>query len=524
MRVVGYCRFSSENQRDGYSIEAQKRAIEDHCEREAYTLVDWFVDEARSGTNDDREAFQSMIADSASKRFQAVVVHKLDRFARDRYDSAVYKKKLKDNGVRVISVLEPLDDSPESIMMESVLEGMAEYYSRNLSREVLKGKRVAAANAQHQGGMPPYGVFVKDDMTYGVVPEEAVVIREMFDLAEAGHTFAEISRQLKDKGIKNRAGNYLGKGFVARALQNPLYMGQFVFGKNSTKGTWVVVDDALEAIVTKDQFDRVNQVIEKRVKPYKEAQQRAIARNKGDDYILTGIAFCGVCGSHLHGFRSHKKYKNAGGQVREYSNKFYRCAHKVSRERVLTDTITPSCSFKNIKKEDLEDFVLRATEAVIFSDKSMELIVDKVRARLKERLDANSDQAALVKEIEKIKRQQQRLLDLYLDGSMEIPTYNSRKAELASNLDFYLDKLARTQVAKPDMITLDLVKSRIAAFLKSAKADSLEYQKLLLTTFVDSVVADNENVVIYFKFPLPTIDQDTQSFVRKRTTLSTSDV
>lgn len=522
MRVVGYCRFSSEGQRDGYSIEAQKRAIADYCDREAYTVVDWYVDEAKSGTSDDREAFQSMIGAASSKKFQAVIVHKLDRFARDRYDSAVYKKKLKDHGVRLISVLEPLDDSPESVMMESVLEGMAEYYSRNLSREVLKGKRVAASRAQHQGGMPPYGLFVKDDMTYGVVREEAVVIQDMFNMAEAGFTFAEIARQLRDKGIKNRANNYMGKGYVSRMLQNPLYMGQFVFGKNSTKGTWIVIDDALEAIVTREQFERVNQLINERIKPFKEAQKsRAVARNKGDDYLLTGIAYCGVCGSHLYGFRSHKQYKNAGGQVREYSSKFYRCAHKNPRESVLADSMTPGCKFKNIKKEDLEDFVIRATESVIFSDESMTLIVDMVRDRLKERMAANTDQAALIKEIDKIKRQQERLLDLYLDGSVEIPQYNSRKAELASSLDFYMDKLARTQVVKPESITLDLVRDRIGQFLKSSKADSLEYQKLLLTTFVDSVVADNDNVVIYYKFPLPTIDEDTQSFVRKRTTLST---
>src|SRR5690554_2580811 len=98
MRAVAYCRFSSEQQRDGYSIEAQKRAIDDYCAREGYTLIDYYVDEARSATNDDRAAFQAMIADSSSKRFQAVIVHKLDRFARDRYDSAIYKKKLKDNG------------------------------------------------------------------------------------------------------------------------------------------------------------------------------------------------------------------------------------------------------------------------------------------------------------------------------------------------------------------------------------------------------------------------------------------
>ena len=105
MKVVAYCRYSSENQRDGYSIEAQMRAINDFCKKEGHELINTYIDEARSGTSDNREAFQQMIEDSSKKVFGAIVVHKLDRFARDRYDSAIYKKKLKDNGVRLISVL-----------------------------------------------------------------------------------------------------------------------------------------------------------------------------------------------------------------------------------------------------------------------------------------------------------------------------------------------------------------------------------------------------------------------------------
>ena len=121
MAVVGYCRFSSEAQRDGYSIEAQVRAITEWAQREGHVIRDFYIDEARSGTSDNRESFQRMISDASTGTFKAVVVHKLDRFARDRYDSAVYRHKLKEHGIRVISVLEPLDDSPESIMMEAVL-------------------------------------------------------------------------------------------------------------------------------------------------------------------------------------------------------------------------------------------------------------------------------------------------------------------------------------------------------------------------------------------------------------------
>lgn len=131
MDCVGYCRFSSEGQRDGYSIDAQIRAIKEWASREGHVVKKFYIDEARTGTNDNRDEFQQMIADAATGTFQAVVVHKLDRFARDRYDSAVYRHKLKAHGVRVVSVLEPLDDSPESVMMEAVLEGFEQSNGHN---------------------------------------------------------------------------------------------------------------------------------------------------------------------------------------------------------------------------------------------------------------------------------------------------------------------------------------------------------------------------------------------------------
>lgn len=518
MRVVAYCRFSSENQRDGYSIEAQRKAIADYCDREGHTIIDYYVDEAKSGTNDDREDFQSMIAAAASKKFQAVVVHKLDRFARDRYDSAIYKKKLKDHGVRLLSVLEPLDDSPESVMMESVLEGMAEYYSKNLAREVLKGKKVAASKAQHPGGMPPYGFKVNANQLYEPVLEEITVVKDIFTKADAGFTFAAIARYLKDSGIKNRQGHVIDPHWISRLIANPIYSGTYVFGRRSKTGTQVIVEDAVPAVVTKDLFDRVNQAAKDRVDKFK--PKGPLNKNKGDDYVLTGYVFCGYCSSHLYGFKSHKEYKNAAGGHREYTAKFYRCSKKVPRDLVLTGR-TSGCSFKNIKKDDFEAFVFRSIEQVIFSDESLSIIVGQVKARLVERLKSKSDAGNLEREISKIKNQQQRLLDLYLDGSLDIPSYNSRKAELASQLGFYSDKLSKAAFIDPEVVTFGLVKSRVLDFLRSSKADSLEYQKTVLSTFIDSIVVDNENIVIYFKFPVPPLRSDDPTFVCNRATAST---
>ena len=131
MKAAIYARYSSDNQREE-SIEAQVRAIKEYADKNGIIITKVYTDEAKSATTDNRPKFLEMIKDSEFRLFDAVIVHKLDRFSRDRYDSAYYKRVLKKNGVRLISVLEHLDDSPESIILESVLQGMAEYYSKNL--------------------------------------------------------------------------------------------------------------------------------------------------------------------------------------------------------------------------------------------------------------------------------------------------------------------------------------------------------------------------------------------------------
>ena len=177
---VIYARFSSDNQRDE-SIDAQIRACKEYAERSEIELVDIiYTDRAKSATSDRRPEFQQMIKDAEKGKFDCIIVHKLDRFSRNKYDSAMYKSKLKKYGVQLISVTEKLDGSPESIILESVIEGMAEYYSANLGREVRKGMKETALQAKHTGGMPPLGYDVGTDKKYKINPQEAVVVREIF--------------------------------------------------------------------------------------------------------------------------------------------------------------------------------------------------------------------------------------------------------------------------------------------------------------------------------------------------------
>lgn len=138
INAVIYARFSSHNQQE-QSIEGQLRYCSDYANKNGMTVINSYIDRAISGTSDNRPSFQQMIKDSNNRKFDVVLVWKLDRFARNKYDSVVYKNKLKKNGVKVISVTEYLGEGTESVLLESLLEAMAETYSRQLSENVQRG-------------------------------------------------------------------------------------------------------------------------------------------------------------------------------------------------------------------------------------------------------------------------------------------------------------------------------------------------------------------------------------------------
>lgn len=309
-KAAAYARYSSDNQREE-SIEAQLRAIREYCERNRIQLVKIYTDEARSATTDDRPGFLQMIQDSSKGLFSAVIVHKLDRFSRDRYDSAFYKRQLKKNGVRLISVLENLDDSPESIILESVLEGMAEYYSRNLAREVMKGMRETALQCKHTGGKPPLGYNVAPDKTYIINEHESRIVQTIFEMYAAGSGYNEIILKLKQEGCKTQTGRPFGKNSIHDILINEKYRGVYIFNrsekkingkrnhhKSKSEDDIIKIEGGMPRIID----DKTWKAVQARMKKNK----RGPAANKAKEtYLLSGLIYCGKCGGAMVGNRRY---------------------------------------------------------------------------------------------------------------------------------------------------------------------------------------------------------------------------
>lgn len=371
-RAVLYARFSSDNQRSE-SIDAQIRAMKAYCKYNHIAIIDTYIDEAKSATTSQRPAFQKMIADSKLRTFDIVLVHKLDRFARNRYDSALAKRELKRNGVAVFSVLENLDSSPESIMLESVLEGMSEYYSQNLAREVMKGMTQNALQGKHTGGRPPLGYDV-DVITRKLIinEEEAKAVRLIFEMYADGKGYSEILEELFQRNYKTKMGKHFLKNSLYGILTNQKYQGTYIYNKSTSKfgdGTRnshqyknddevIVIDGGCPQLIDKETFAKV----QKRIVGNRHRGAKVNAKHR---YLLTGKVFCKECGKAMVG---NARFCGRGKNL--YIT--YRCPTKKH-----------SCHNKEINSSYLENYVVELLEKEIFNVSALKEISKKIHKEQK---------------------------------------------------------------------------------------------------------------------------------------------
>ena len=274
MKVVIYARYSSHNQREE-SIEGQLKVCYEYAKRNDYNVIAEYIDRAQTGTNDNREQFQKMIEDSNKKAFQGVLVYQFDRFARNRYDSATYKNKLKKNGVRVFSARENITEDASGVLMESVLEGMAEYYSVELSQKVKRGMGINAEKGLYNGGTIPVGLKVDKDKHYQIDEETAPIVRKIFEMYDNGHTIVQIKKYLETKGLK------YSNCKIRIILGNKKYIGIYTHSGKE-------IPNVIPQIIDNELFENVQKKLEKNKKTRSRLKSKT-------EYILTTKLFCGNC-------------------------------------------------------------------------------------------------------------------------------------------------------------------------------------------------------------------------------------
>lgn len=457
MDVVLYMRYSSDKQTE-QSIEGQRRICTDFCEREGYNIIGYYIDRATSAfkDTDKRTEFQRMIKDSEKGLFHGVVVYKLDRFARNRYDSATYKARLKKNGVRVISATENISDNPEGVILESVLEGMAEFYSKELSQKITRGLHESAMKCHSIGGRVPLGYKIQDKKLV-VDPAGAEIVKEAFHMYSTGSTIAEIISTFNNKGYRTTTGAEFNKNSFKSMLRNERYIGIYQYKD-------IRIEGGVPAIVDKETFQKVQAKLS--------ANADAPARGKAKvDYMLTQKLFCGHCGSLMVGECGTGK----SGNVYHY----YSCT---SRKRKR------GCDKKPLPKDIIERLVVQDTMELLTPELIDEIAECAVRAAEEEALN-NSTIPSLEADKKEIEKGIANLIKMVEKGIVS-DALSDRLMELEKEKRAVERRLI---VAKDEVVVLekDHVVFWLSKFMQGS-IDDEDFRRHIIDLLINSVTVWDE--------------------------------
>ena len=459
MKAVIYARYSSDNQREE-SIEGQIRECTAFAEKNGITILKHYIDRAYSAKTDNRPEFQRMINDSRQRLFDIVLVWKLDRFARNRYDSANYKNILKKNGVRVVSANEPISDRSEGILLESMLEGFAEYFSADLAEKVSRGMTENALKCKFNGGNPTIGFTSDKEQNILIDPVKAPFVLDAFKMYDDGSTMSQIRDFLNEHNVLNSRGNLHTVNSVAKILKNRRYIGEYSYRD-------IVIPNGIPAIVPQDLFDRVQEKIEK--------NKKAPARTKAVvDYLLTTKLFCGHCGAYMCG----ESGKGRSGKVYHY----YKC---VSVKKKRTD-----CKKKAIKKDFVEEFVIRHTMKTLNDDAAIEAIIAMLMD-LQERENVNLP--LYEQQLRDVERNIENLLDAIQQGIFTKST-KTRLEELEATKEDLEIRITNEKIAKPK-VTEDQLKSYFYRF-RGMDMRIQKNRQMLIDSFINRIYLYDDRLVI----------------------------
>ena len=463
MNAVIYARYSSSSQREE-SIEGQVRECTAYAERNGYTVIGTYVDRAISGTTDNRPEFQKMINDSKRKLFDLVIVWKLDRFARNRYDSARYKNQLKKNGVKVISATEVISAGAEGILLESVLEGMAEWYSEDLKEKVVRGLTVNATKCKWNGGTLPIGYVVDEEQHLQPNPMTAPFVVEAFKRYDEGNTLTQIRDYLNKRGVTTTKGSAISYGAVQHMLSNRRYIGEYTFRD-------IVIPNGIPAIVPIELFERVQEKLAK--------NRKAPARAKAEEaYLLTTKLFCGHCGTSMNG----ESGKSRNGNVHRY----YKC-HAVKKK--LND-----CKKKSVRKEWIEDLVVNETMEMLMDDDMIEAIVSMLM-RLQD--EENTDLPMYEKQLRETETAIDNIVNAVM-GGMVSKSLQAKLTQLEETKEELLVRIEEEKLEKPK-ISAEFMTFWLHRF-RNLDMTKEKHRQMLIDTFVNAVYLFDDKLLLTFNF------------------------
>ena len=456
--AVAYARYSSAGQRD-VSIEQQLQDIRAFAKREGYKIVHEYADHARSGFKNvnARTAFQSMMSAADSGNYDTVICWKVDRFGRNREESALFKGRLRRFGVKVLYAMEPIPEGSAGVLLEGMLESTAEWYSRQLSENVLRGMSDNARKCMYNGSHT-LGYTHEPDGRIVIQPDEAALVRSIFSMYCSGLSAQAISDQLAAQGIRTRYGNPYAPQSIIRIISNDRYIGMYRWRS-------VEVPGGIPPIVERSVFEEANRMRKNKSHP---GEYGSI------DFLLAGKLFCGLCGSVMYG---------DSGTSKSGKKKYY---YVCSRRRKKRD-----CPKKMVKKEWIENVVIDYVFDHVLSDEHIEETADAVMKQQAEELTV-SPLGAMESEYAEIMKQIDNINNAIAAGIWNTSTSQKLKTleDSAETLRFSIGSLKYSQ---DQLMDREQVLFFLHQFTHGDRNDPLRRQHIV-ETFINAVYLFDDHV------------------------------
>lgn len=468
-KAVIYARYSSERQTE-QSIDGQLRECEIYAQNKGLSIIGKYIDRALTGKVDRRPDFQRMIKDSQKRLFDYVLVYQLDRFARNKYDSAIYKNTLKKNGVKVLSAKENINDDPSGILMESVLEGMAEYYSAELAQKVKRGLYEGFLKG-HAGGSSCFGYdFMKKDPSrnakiYVINKTESVIVKRIFDEYASGKMIKDIIKGLNIDGIVNRRKKPFCYNSIMQILTNVKYIGTLIFGTEKR-------ENAIPRIIDDETFAKV--------KARTDRNKRNPSTYKAPiRYLLSTKAYCGYCKEPF--------IADSGKKPNGTIYRYYKCHAKKKLQR--------PCEKTQVKKEWLEFEIVKATMQLLQQKGMIEKIADQVVA-YNDELQINPKIALYQKQLAECEKALENIMRAIEQGIFNELTQD-RILKLQSEKADLIWRLDGEKLNKPIKLDRQEVIFWFSQFANGNTGDE-QFRERLIDTFINKVIVWNEYAIITY--------------------------
>lgn len=460
--AVIYARYSSHSQNE-QSIETQVEICQGYAKKNNLNIIEVYSDKAKTGTNDNREAFQKMLADSNKKNFKYVIVYNLSRFARNSTESVMNELILNKNGVSVVSATESIngdDDDPIASLMKNIMRGVNEYYSKNTAKNIRDGLKTNAKKGLSIGGFSlPLGYKSNSAKEIIIDEETAPFVKQIFSMYKNNSTMADIVRYLNMHNVKTSRGNKFNKNSILRIITNKKYIGIYMF-----KGEEMPV--RIPSIIDEQTFNEVQDLV----------KRKHISHSRKSDYFLTDKLYCGLCEAKMT------------GSVSKHIYHYYKCVNSKGSSK--------TCHKQKVDKDYIEDLVINETRKLLTKE-NIKIIADKVMEYIENEKDTTLIKS-LQKSIKSCKKETENLLT------------SLKKADNDSVRDLIMNEISNIQTRQKELENQLLIEEAnnmpITAVqirfylteLKKGNVNDIKYRRLLIDTFIHKIYLYDDYMIITY--------------------------